>query len=132
MAPAVLLVYEDGADIKPTIDLWGQYTQQANHTIRDREHGEGEVLSISPAGENLVRFACAVHSWDKSHDGGAGRGGVGAVMGARHLKVVAVTGNRQTTVAYPDTIKTLLNDIREPMKVGTAGLKNYAENVLSV
>src|SRR5215510_4709495 len=79
-----------------------------------------------------MRFACAVHSWDKSHDGVAGCGGLGAVTGANHLKVVAVTGNRQTTVAHPNAIKTLRNDIREPMKVGTAGLKNYAENVLSV
>ncbi|HEY7415456.1 MAG TPA: aldehyde ferredoxin oxidoreductase N-terminal domain-containing protein [Ktedonobacteraceae bacterium] len=132
MALAVLLVHEDGADIKPATDLWGQYTQQTNHTIRDREHGEVEDLSIGPTGENLVRFACAVHSWDKSHDGVAGHGGLGAATGANHLKVVAVTGNRQTTVVHPDAIKTLLNDIREPMKVGTASLKNYAENVLSV
>jgi aldehyde:ferredoxin oxidoreductase len=43
MALAVLLVHEDGADIKPATDLWGQYTQQTNHTIRDREHGEEEL-----------------------------------------------------------------------------------------
>ena len=132
MALAVLLVHEDGADIKPATDHWGRYTQQTNHTIRDRGHGQVEDLSIGPAGENLVRFACAVHSWDKSRGGVAGRGGLGAVTGAKHLKVVAVTGNRQTTVAHPDAIKTLLNDIREPMKVGTAGLKNYVENILSV
>jgi aldehyde:ferredoxin oxidoreductase len=77
-----------------------------------------------------VRFACAVHSWDKSRDGVAGRGGLGAVMGAKHLKAVAVTGNRKTPVANPDAIKTLLNDIREPMKVGTAGLKNYGTTIL--
>jgi aldehyde:ferredoxin oxidoreductase len=94
-------VHEDGADIKPAADLWGQYTQQTNHTIRDREHGEVEDLSIGPAGENLVPFACAVYSWDKSHDGVAGRGGLGAVTGAKYLQVVAVTGNRQTTVAHP-------------------------------
>jgi len=40
-------------------------------------------------------------------------------MGAKHLKAVAVTGKRKTTVADPEAIKTLLNDIREPMKVGT-------------
>jgi aldehyde:ferredoxin oxidoreductase len=128
--PVYLLVHEDGADIKPATDLWGQYTQETNRTIREREQSEVEVLSIGPAGENLVRFACAVHSWDKSRDGVAGRGGLGAVMGAKHLKAVAVTGNRKTTVAYPDAIKALLNDIREPMKVGTAGLKNYGTTIL--
>jgi len=87
MALAVLLVHDDGADIKPAANLWGQYTQQTNHTIRDRGHGQVEDLSIGPAGENLVRFACAVHSWDKSRDGVAGRGGLGVVTGAKHLKL---------------------------------------------
>ncbi len=40
------------------------------------------------------------------------------------------TGKRKTTVADPEAIKTLLNDIREPMKVGTAGLKNYGTTIL--
>ena len=119
--PVYFLVHEHGADLKPADILRGQYTQQANHTIRDREPEEVEVLSIGPAGENLVRFACAVHTWDRSRDGVAGRGGLGAVMGAKHLKAVAVTGSRKTTVANPEAIKTLLNAIREPMKVGTAG-----------
>lgn len=127
--PVYLLVHEDGAEIKPSTDLWGQRTQQTNHTIRDREH-EAEVLSIGPGGENLVRFACAVHTWDKSRDGVAGRGGLGAVMGSKHLKAVAVTGNRKTTVAHPDAISTLLNDIREKMKASTAGLKNYGTPIL--
>jgi len=128
--PVYLLIHEDGATIKPATDLWGQYTQDTNHAIREREGGEVEVLSIGPAGENLVRYACAVHSWDKSRDGVAGRGGLGAVLGAKQLKAVAVTGSRKTTVADPEAMKTLLSDIREPMKVGTAGLKNYGTTIL--
>jgi hypothetical protein len=93
--------------------------------MREREQSEVEVLSIGPAGENLVRFAGAVHSRDKSRDGVAGRGGLGAVIGAKRRKAVAATDNRKTTVAYPDAIKTLLNDIREPMQVGTAGLQHW-------
>ena len=37
--PVYLLVHEHGAEIKPATDLWGQYTQETNHTIRDREPG---------------------------------------------------------------------------------------------
>jgi aldehyde:ferredoxin oxidoreductase len=128
--PVYLLVHEDGAEIKPATDVWGQYTRDANRAIREREEGEVEVLSIGPAGENLVRFACAVHTWDKSRDGVAGRGGVGAVMGSKHLKAVAVKGNRKTTTADSDAVKALLNDIREPLKVGTAGLKQYGTTIL--
>jgi aldehyde:ferredoxin oxidoreductase len=128
--PVYLLVHETGADVKPAADLWGQYTRDTNHAVRAREAEDVEVLSIGPAGENLVRFACAVHTWDKSRDGVAGRGGLGAVMGSKHLKAVAVTGKRKTTMADPAAVKALLNDIREPLKVGTAGLKQYGTTIL--
>lgn len=128
--PVYLRVYEDGAEIKPAGDLWGRYTQETNHAIRDREGGNVEVCAIGPAGENLVRFACAVHTWDKSRDGVAGRGGLGAVMGSKHLKAVAVSGSRKTSVADPEAVKTLLGETREPMKVGTAALKNYGTTIL--
>jgi aldehyde:ferredoxin oxidoreductase len=128
--PVYLLVHEDGAEIKSATDLWGQYTRETNHAIRDREAAEVEVLSIGPAGENLVRFACLVHTWDKSRDGVAGRGGLGAVMGSKHLKAIAVTGKHKTPVADPAAIKALLKDIQEPLKVGTAGLKQYGTTIL--
>ena len=128
--PVYLLVHEKGAEIKPAADLWGRYTQETNHAIRDREGGNVEVCAIGPAGENRVRYACAVHTWDKSRDGVAGRGGLGAVMGSKHLKAVAVSGKRKTPVADPDAIKTLLGETREPMKVGTAALKNYGTTIL--
>lgn len=128
--PVYLRVHEDGAEIKPAGDLWGRYTQETNHAIRDREGGNVEVCAIGPAGENLVRFACAVHTWDKSRDGVAGRGGLGAVMGSKHLKAVAVAGGRKTSVADPEAVKTLLGETREPMKVGTAALKNYGTTIL--
>lgn len=128
--PVYLLVHEEGAEIKPAGDLWGRYTQETNHAIRDCEGGNVEVCAIGPAGENQVRFACAVHTWDKSRDGVAGRGGLGAVMGAKHLKAVAVSGNRKTSVADPEAIKTLLSETREPMKIGTATLKNYGTTIL--
>ncbi|MGQ4809818.1 hypothetical protein NKDENANG_03253 [Candidatus Entotheonellaceae bacterium PAL068K] len=128
--PVYLLVHEDGAEIKPATALWGQYTRDTTHAIRDWEDAAVEVLSIGPAGENLVRFACAVHTWDKSRDGVAGRGGLGAVMGSKHLKAVAVTGRRQTSTADPAAVKALIRDIREPLKVGTAGLKQYGTTIL--
>lgn len=128
--PVYLLVHEEGAELKPATDLWGRYTRDTNRAIREREAAEVEVLAIGPAGENLVRFACAVHTWEKSRDGVAGRGGLGAVMGSKHLKAVAVTGNRKTTTADPAAVKALLSDIREPLKVGTAGLKQYGTTIL--
>ncbi|MFQ5539778.1 MAG: aldehyde ferredoxin oxidoreductase family protein, partial [Candidatus Binatia bacterium] len=128
--PVYLLLHEEGAEIKPASDLWGKNTYNTNMTIRAQEGDGVEVLSIGPAGENLVRFACAVHNWEKSRDGVAGRGGLGAVMGSKHLKAVAVKGNRKTTTANPGAVKALLGDVREQMNVGTASLKKYGTTVL--
>jgi len=128
--PVYLLVHEDGAEIKSATQWWGCYTRDTNLAIRDQETSGTEVLSIGPAGENLVRYACAVHTWDKSRDGVAGRGGLGAVMGSKNLKAVAVRGSRKTSTADPEAVKTLLGEIREPMKVGTAGLKQYGTTIL--
>ncbi|MCZ6872973.1 MAG: aldehyde ferredoxin oxidoreductase family protein [bacterium] len=128
--PVYLLVNEAGAEIKPASDLWGQYTQQTNHAIQAREGKDVAVLSIGPAGENRVRYACAVHTWDKSRDGVAGRGGIGAVMGSKNLKAIAVTGSRKTTMADPQAGKALLKDTREDLKVGTAALKQYGTTIL--
>jgi aldehyde:ferredoxin oxidoreductase len=128
--PVYLLVHEDGAEIKSATPWWGCYTRDTNLAIRDQEAAGTEVLSIGPAGESLVRYACAVHTWDKSRDGVAGRGGIGAVMGSKNLKAVAVRGSRKTSMADPEAVKTLLGEIREPMKVGTAGLKQYGTTIL--
>ncbi|GIX46889.1 MAG: hypothetical protein KatS3mg131_1100 [Candidatus Tectimicrobiota bacterium] len=128
--PVYLLVHEEGAVLKPADDLWGRFTRDTNQAIRQREGEEVEVLAIGPAGENRVRFACAVHTWERSRDGVAGRGGLGAVMGAKNLKAVAVRGTRKTTVADPEALKALLAEVREPMKVGTAALKEFGTTVL--
>ncbi|MFQ5903075.1 MAG: aldehyde ferredoxin oxidoreductase family protein [Candidatus Binatia bacterium] len=128
--PVYLLLHEEGAEIKPAADLWGGNTRDTNVTIRAQEGDGVEVLSIGPAGENLVRFACAVHTWDKSRDGVAGRGGLGAVMGSKHLKAVAVKGKRKTAMAKPEAVKALLSEIREQMNTGTAVLKKYGTTIL--
>ncbi len=126
--PVYLLLHEKGAEIKPAADLWGKSTRETNITIQDREGAE--VLSIGPAGENRVRFACAVHTWGKNRDGVAGRGGLGAVMGSKGLKAVAVKGKQKTTMADAGALKALLKDIREQMNMGTVSLKQYGTTIL--
>ena len=51
-------------------------------------------MAIGPAGEHRVRFACLATYW-KNREGVAGRGGIGAVLGAKRVKAVAVTGGRK-------------------------------------
>ncbi|MGQ0634003.1 MAG: aldehyde ferredoxin oxidoreductase family protein [Planctomycetaceae bacterium] len=64
------------------------------------------IAAIGPAGENLVRYATV------SHDGRhAGRGGTGAVMGAKRLKAVAVRGDRLTDYAHPTELATYSKEL---------------------
>ena len=63
--------------------------------IQAADGADADVLAIGPAGEHRVRFACLAHYW-KNREGVAGRGGIGAVWGAKHLKAVCVKGSRKT------------------------------------
>jgi aldehyde:ferredoxin oxidoreductase len=84
--PSYVVVYEDGAEIKPATKLWGLSTLETLRAVQ-RAEGEDTVgFAIGPAGEKLVRFASIVTSDRRI----AGRTGMGAVMGSKLLKAVVV------------------------------------------
>ena len=84
------------------------------------------VACIGPAGERLVKIACIVS--DKGH-GVAGRCGLGAVMGSKNLKAIALRGRGEVNLAAPDELKRIVKEIvrkiPEKMKIfhdhGTPG-----------
>jgi aldehyde:ferredoxin oxidoreductase len=103
--PSVLLVDGDGPRLMPAGDLWGLPASEAEERLRERLGKAWRVASIGPAGENLVRYATV------SHDGRhAGRGGLGAVLGAKLLKAVAV---RPATKVAPADAKAVLAAARD-------------------
>jgi aldehyde:ferredoxin oxidoreductase len=94
------LVVDDGAiRIEPADDLWGLPEDEATARFADRLGPEYACAVIGPAGEHRVRYATVSH--DNRH---AGRGGLGAVMGAKRLKAIAVAGTRRVPVADPDGV----------------------------
>lgn len=95
--PVYVEITEQGATIKDAGHLWGQGTQETQKRL---PRGFGKVV-IGPAGENLVRYACVV-----SGNRVAGRTGIGAVLGAKHLKGIIANGNRKVAMTRPDGIKT--------------------------
>ena len=85
--PSVLLVDGTGARVEPADELWGLSASDAERRLRERLGQAWRVAAIGPAGERLVRYATV------SHDGRhAGRGGLGAVLGSKNIKAVAVRG----------------------------------------
>lgn len=92
--PVYLWIDQGKTEIRDATHVWGRVTGEAQRLICD-ELGDDriEVVQIGPAGENLVRFACIAGGL--SHF--AGRTGMGAVMGSKNLKAIAVRGKR----SYP-------------------------------
>ena len=123
-APSYLVVNEAGAEVKPAGRLWGQTTRDAVNALVAAEGADADAIAIGPAGERRVRFAAMAHYW-KNREGVAGRGGIGAVLGAKNLKAVVVKGARKTEVADPSALKALLERTREPLKTGTKALSTF-------
>ena len=115
--PVYLWINESGAvEIRPADHLWGRLTAEVQETIRS-ELGDDKirVLQIGPAGENLVRYAGLTN--DLRHFNG--RNGLGAVMGSKNLRAIAVRGKQryQTLAHDPDTLmelgRTLAKRVRD-------------------
>jgi aldehyde:ferredoxin oxidoreductase len=105
--PSALIIDGDGSRIIDAADLWGLPAAEAETRLRARLGPAYRIAAIGPAGERLVRFATV------SHDGRhAGRGGLGAVMGAKRLKAVAVRATRKCPVAEPGAVLAAAKDLR--------------------
>jgi aldehyde:ferredoxin oxidoreductase len=106
--PSVLLIDDDGARIEPAGELWGLTAADTEERLRQRHGAAWRVAAIGPAGERLVRFATV------SHDGRhAGRGGLGAVLGAKLLKAVAVrSAGAKAPLADSQAVLSAARDLR--------------------
>jgi aldehyde:ferredoxin oxidoreductase len=99
--PRVVFIDGTGRDTpavttRPADHLWGLSAREAEGRLRAEHGADWQVASIGPAGERRVPYATI------SHDGRhAGRGGLGAVLGAKGIKAVAVRGDKRVAVADP-------------------------------
>ncbi|MFZ0927918.1 MAG: aldehyde ferredoxin oxidoreductase family protein [Syntrophobacteraceae bacterium] len=124
--PVWLEVSENQVLFHPASDLWGMETYAVEDRIKAwiKRNRPGcnkcGVVTIGPAGENLVSFAVIENDYWRS----AGRTGVGAVMGAKKIKAVAFWGNRSREVADPEAIKTFAKEMAAIGKEN-AGVKAY-------
>jgi aldehyde:ferredoxin oxidoreductase len=124
--PVYLWVSEGKVEIRDATGLWGKTVGDTEDAIRD-ELGDALIRTclIGPAGENMVRYACVIN--DRSRF--AGRTGIGAVMGSKNLKGIAVRAGRgQLPVANPAGVKSVQKWLTENLDlvhhfydVGTAG-----------
>jgi aldehyde:ferredoxin oxidoreductase len=95
-SPVYLWIHDGEVEIRPAGHLWGRATAPAQAAIREELGDERvRVAQIGPAGENLVRYAAVIHDVNRA----AGRNGMGALMGSKNLKAVAVRGTGKVEIA---------------------------------
>lgn len=97
--PTYLFIYDDHAELRDAAAYWGRGVFETEDGLR-KELGipQLRISSIGPAGENKVRFASIMNDKHRA----AGRSGVGAVMGSKNLKAIAVRGTGCVEIADPE------------------------------
>jgi aldehyde:ferredoxin oxidoreductase len=93
--PTVILIDDENVDFLDATDLWGKGSTEAERLLKDKLGDDWQIAIIGPAGENLVHFACISHDFGRQ----AGRCGIGAVLGSKNVKAVAVRGSHTIPVA---------------------------------
>lgn len=112
--PVYILIENSRAEIKDAGHLWGKDTSEVESLIKASEGKDTGVVSIGIAGEHRVLFSCLISDKRRA----AGRGGVGAVFGAKNLKAVAVRGTLHVPVHDPEAIKKLNRGAVRAVKAG--------------
>ncbi|HYT93045.1 MAG TPA: aldehyde ferredoxin oxidoreductase C-terminal domain-containing protein, partial [Gemmataceae bacterium] len=106
--PSVLVIDDGRMRVESAADLWGLSAEEAGERLHERLGPRFHAAIIGPAGENLVRYATISH--ENRH---AGRGGLGAVMGAKKLKAIAVAGSQRVEVADPAGVVAAAKDLSQ-------------------
>lgn len=119
--PVYLSICDDVVEIKAARHLWGKTTHETEDIIRDEignywKARETHIACIGPAGEKLARLAAIINDKHRA----AGRGGLGAVMGSKNLKAIAVRGTKTITVADKDACREAFLSILEINKKSPA------------
>jgi len=126
--PVYLWVSDKEVEIRDASQLWGKDTFETEELLRG-EVGDKrvQVMSIGQAGENLVKYAAIVNDRGSL----AGRTGMGAVMGSKKLKAVAVRGGAKTTIADEKSYKEVRTRALDAIKVSVTGeaFHAYGSNV---
>jgi aldehyde:ferredoxin oxidoreductase len=107
-SPVYIFISNEKVEIREGEHLWGRSPSVTESLIRSELKDPAvRVAAIGQAGENCVRFATI--SNEGRH---AGRGGVGAVMGSKNLKAIALRGDGRACVADPDGVETIADVMR--------------------
>ncbi|MFX0169097.1 MAG: aldehyde ferredoxin oxidoreductase family protein [Candidatus Hodarchaeota archaeon] len=111
-SPVYLFIDNGVARLLDATELWGRDTNETEEIIKENQGDPGlRVSCIGQAGENLVRYAAIINDYDRA----AARTGLGAVMGSKNLKAVAVRGSQDISIAKPDRYLEVIEKLHQKM-----------------
>jgi aldehyde:ferredoxin oxidoreductase len=106
--PVYLFIHDGITEIKDASALWGLSSFDTIDRVQ-AEAGKGTtVLAIGPAAEHMVVFATAL-----ADAGSSVSGGMGAIMGSKNLKAIAVAGTKKPIAAHPEKLKEITGLVRQ-------------------
>lgn len=106
--PSYLFLHDGACEFRDASHLWGRGAAQVRESLKAELGQDVRVLTMGPAGENLVSFAGLLADNDAS-----GSSGFGAVMGSKKLKAVAVLGTNRPEPAHPIKLRELTDFLRQ-------------------
>ncbi len=110
--PVYVWIDDEGVEIRDAKRFWGMDTASTTDALREETDSKAEVACIGPAGENLAKIASIITDKHRA----AGRGGVGAVMGSKNLKAIAVHGTATPPVDNEDHVREVVERARRLIK----------------
>jgi len=134
--PVYLWINKGKTEIKDAKQLWGKFVTETDKIMRKETHPEAETMIIGPAGEKLSLISNVMFSGHRA----AGRTGIGAVVGSKNLKGIAIRGNLGINVAEPEKFMEAVYKTRDILsknafsggggaKYGTSVLVNVINSV---
>ncbi len=106
--PVTVVVDDDQVTMRPSSDLWGLDTRETSEELRKELGQDFSVATIGVGGENMVKYACV-----DCDDRQSGRSGMGAVLGSKLVKAIAVRGTKRLPVAHEEELAALMESNHE-------------------
>jgi aldehyde:ferredoxin oxidoreductase len=127
--PVYVYIHDDKIEFRDAGHLWGLGVKKATVRILE-ELGDPDikVSIIGPAGEQMVRFACVLNSYSSA----GGRTGMGAVMGSKNLKAIAVKGTKPINIAEPAEFMKAAWELREKIHSSPSAIRRRIEGSMDL
>jgi len=133
--PSYIFIDDDTVEIRSADNYWGRGSAEVEEAMKHELGEDFQILTIGPAGENLSKIACINHDFGRQ----AGRVGIGAVLGSKNIKAIAVRGTKSIPVYDADALlqkgKQTFAEVRKKpgftgwTPQGTAGITDWCNNV---